>query len=92
LNIAEVSNAALNEIAEFPAFLVTHIQFDVVDENGCWSFYEYFYDNVNKPAYQKMVRTFYQTSTYDFIPYKKSELNGCYKKYNIKGSYKLKKR
>lgn len=89
LNVGEVSYFALVEITEFPAFVVTHMQFDLV-EDGCWSFYEYLYDNNNKPEYQKMVKNFYQTNTYKFEEYKKSELTNCYKKYKITGKYRLK--
>ncbi len=89
LNVGEVSYFALEEIAEFPAFVVTHIQFDVISE-GCWSFYDYLYDNKNKPEYQKMARSFYQTNTYKYEEFKKSELTDCYKKYKILGKYKWK--
>jgi hypothetical protein len=89
LNVGEVSYFALEEIAEFPAFVVTHMQFDVITD-GCWSFYDYLYDNKNKPEYQEMVRTFYQTNTYKYEEFKKSELTDCYKKYKISGRYKWK--
>lgn len=91
LNVGEVSYFALKELAEFPAFVVTHIQFDVLDVNGCWSFFDYLFDNKNKPEYQKMVRIFYQTNTYKFEEFKKSELKECYKNYKILGNYKWKK-
>lgn len=87
LNIGEVSYFALGEIADFPAAAVTHMQFDVFD-NGCWIFYEYFFDNKNKPKYQKLVETFYQTNQYTFEKFNKTELNDCYKKYKITGRYK----
>lgn len=90
LNVGEISYFALEELAEFPAFVVTHIQFDVVNEHGCWSFFDYLFDNKNKPEFQKMVRTFYQTNTYKFEEFEKSELNDCYKKYKILGKYKWK--
>lgn len=86
LNVGEVSYLALEEIADFPAFVVTHIQFDVISD-GCWSFTDYLYDNKNKPEYQKMVRTFYQPNSYVFKKYKKSELTDCYKMYGIEGEY-----
>lgn len=89
LNVGEVSYFALNEIAEFPAFLVTHMQFDVYDNEGCWSFYDYLYNNNYKPTYQAMVRTFYRTNKFKFIEFQKSELTDCYKKYKILGKYKL---
>lgn len=89
LNIGEVSYFALQEIAEFPTFIVTQIQFDVFS-GGCWSFYDYLYDNKNKPKYQKMVQAFYQTNKYRYEEFKKSEQTDCYKKYKIMGKYKLK--
>ncbi len=90
LNVGEVSYFLLEELAEFPAFVVTHIQFDVIDEHGCWNFFDYLFDNKNKPEYQKLVRTFYQTNTFIFEEFKKSELTDCYKKYKILGRYKWK--
>jgi len=91
LNVGEVSYFALQEIADFPEFVVTQIQFDFDDQNGCWNFYDYLYDNKNKPMYQKMVRTFYQTNEFVFVESSKSELTACYKKYGIVGKYKWKK-
>lgn len=87
LNVGEVSYFALQEIAEFPAFLVTQIQFDVV-VNNCWNFYDYFFDNKNKQAYQKMVRDFYdtyKTTKYVFVKYDEKELNKCHRFYKIEG-------
>ena len=51
----------------------------------------YLFDNKNKLEYQKMVRTFYETNTYKFEEFKKSELTDCYKKYKILGKYKWNK-
>ena len=51
LNIGEVSYFALEEIGDFPAFMVTQIQFDLMEMHngwGCWNFYEYLFDNRNK--------------------------------------------
>jgi hypothetical protein len=89
LNIGEASYFALQEIAEFPAFLVTNIQFDLI-ANGCWNFYEYLFDNRNKKDYQKMVSSFYYTNTnkYVFVKYKQKELNKCYRLYKIEGKLK----
>lgn len=53
LNVGEVSHFALLEIADFPAFVVTHIQFDV------GNFYKYLFANENKPGYQKNVLEWY---------------------------------
>lgn len=79
----------MEEIAEFPAFVVTHMQFDFISD-GCWSFYDYLYDNKNKPDYQKEIRAFYQKNTYKYEKFKKSELTKCYKNYGITGKYKWK--
>ena len=91
LNVGEVSYFALQEIAEFPAFLVTNIQFDLV-ANNCWNFYDYFFDNKNKPEYQKMMRDFYdtyKTSKYVFVKYDEKELKKCYKLYRIEGKLRF---
>ncbi len=90
LTVGELSYFALAEIADFPAFLVTHIQFDTFDEKGCWSFYGYLFNNRNKNEYQKMVRNFYNTNKYIYTKYKKQDLTDCRKKYGIEGKYKLK--
>lgn len=88
LNVGEVSYFALEEIAEFPAFTVTHIQFDLIKQDGCWSFYDYLFDNKNKYDYQKMWRNFYNTNKYVYVRFNKRELTTCRKKYNIEGKYK----
>lgn len=90
LNIGEVSYFALEEIAEFPAFVVTDIQFDLI-VNDCWNFYDYLFDNKNKKEYQKMVRDFYNTNKYTYTKFDKKELNSCRKQYKIEGKYTLNK-
>ena len=90
LNVAEVSYFALEELAEFPTFLVTQIQYDVYDENGCWSFFDDFFDNRTKKSYQKKVMEFYNYNNYVFVKFNYEELNECRKKYNIYGKLKLK--
>jgi hypothetical protein len=89
LNVGELSQYALEEIAEFPAFVVTHIQFCVIDENGCWSFYDYLYDNRNKPAYKTHVQKFYRENKYVWRKFKPEEMNECRRKYGITGKYYL---
>jgi hypothetical protein len=63
LNVGEVAHFALLQIASFPAFVVTKIQFDVIllDEAGrpCWNFYDFLFINANKPRYQNNVRDWY---------------------------------
>ena len=80
----------MDEIAEFPAFSVTHIQFDVID-NNCWNFYEYLFDNKNKKEFQQNVRSFYLSNTFEYEAYNQSELTECATKYAILGKYKLKR-
>jgi hypothetical protein len=87
LNTGEVCYFALEEIAEFPAYVVTHIEFDLITD-GCWNFYEYLYDNKYKQEYQNMVKSFYSNNTYQFEKYTPAELTDCYMKYNITGKYK----
>jgi hypothetical protein len=93
LNIGELSYFALEEIADFPAFVVTQIQFDVIEINDgwhCWSFYDYLFDNRNKPEYQEKVKTFYEKSQFEFIEYPDSVITNCMKENSIKGKYKWK--
>ena len=90
LNIGEVSYFALEELAEFPAFVVTQIQFDVIDEQGCWSFFDYLFDNKNKKAYQEKVRNFYNSNRFVFEKFDAKGLNDCRKKYQIEGNLKWK--
>ncbi|MBN8675833.1 MAG: hypothetical protein J0L56_17000 [Chitinophagales bacterium] len=89
LNVGEISYFALEEIAEFPAFIVTHKQFDLF-VNDCWSFYDYLFDYKNKREYQRMVRDFYNSNKYVYSKYNKHDLTDCRKKYKIEGKYKLK--
>jgi hypothetical protein len=89
LNVGEISYFALQEIAEFPAFLVTHIQFDLINDNGCWNFYDYLFKNSNKQEYQKMVRDFYTHNKYVYVKFDKRELNECRKHYQIYGKLKM---
>lgn len=95
LNIGELSYFALEEIGDFPAFVVTKMQFDVIstNENGwrCWSFYNYFFDNKNKAEYQAKVKSFYEESEFEFVEYPDSIITNCMEKYSINGKYKWKK-
>jgi hypothetical protein len=85
LNVAEVAYAALTHIMYMPMYVMTHIQFDVI-RDGCWSFYECFYNDINKIAFQKMVRDWYakEKKNYRLKRIPKSEFNDCYKKFKIK--------
>jgi hypothetical protein len=85
LNVGEVAHFALIQIAEFPAFMVTKIQFDVID-NDCWTFYdEYLFINANKPHYQKCVREWYEKEklNYRAKQISKKEQTQCQKKFKI---------
>jgi hypothetical protein len=90
LNVGEVCHFALEEIAEFPAFVVTHIKFDLFEEDGCWNFYEYLFDNRNKKAYRDLVRDFYSKNKFVYSKFHKKELKACHKQYGIEGKYRWK--
>lgn len=93
LNIGELSYFALEEIADFPAFVVTQIQFDVISiEDGwsCWSFYDYLFNDQNKKEYQTKVKSFYEKSEFEFVEYPDSLITECMKAYSIKGKLEWK--
>ena len=89
LNVGEVAQFALTQIADFPAFLVTKIQFDVIiiDETGegCWSFYDFLFINANKLRYQKDVKTWYDEEKlkYKVEKISKDKRTVCQKRYEI---------
>lgn len=85
LNVGEVAFFAVQQIAFFPAFAITHIQFDVIYSNGCWSFFEYFFNNSNKKSYQDLVRQWYDKNKTKFKTEKisKKRLTDCQKLYHI---------
>ncbi len=90
LNVGEVADFALKEIGYFPVFLVTQIQFDLIDSAGCWNFYGYLFDNLNKADYQKKVRNWYLRNKDKYkeerVPIE--ELNKCRSTYKIYTYYK----
>jgi len=92
LNVAEVAQCALTNIADFPASAVMHAQFDVIDDEGCWSFYEFFFMNSNKHRYQDSVRAWYsrERPKYKVVKVPKSELDECRLKYGIDTYYRWK--
>jgi hypothetical protein len=93
LNIGELSYFALEEIGDFPAFVVTQIQFDVISiQNGwsCWSFYDYLFNNKNKVEYQNKVKDFYGKSQFEFVKYQDSSITDCMRKHSITGRYEWK--
>lgn len=85
LNAGEVAYFALQQIAFFPAFVTTHIQFDVTYRNGCWSFFDYLFNNANKKDYQYLVRQWYDTNKAKFKAQKisKKQQTACQKKFHI---------
>jgi hypothetical protein len=87
LNVGEVSYFALEELAEFPAFLITQTQYDLI-ENDCWNFYTYLFNDKNKSEYQQKARNFYNAyrkTNYHFTKYTNEELTACRKLYKIEG-------
>jgi len=93
LNVGELAYFALVEIADFPAFMVTRIQFDVItiDESTgkyCWTFYDFLFLNRNKARYQKNMRDWYarEKKEYKKIVIPPRKRTGCQKKYGI-GTY-----
>ena len=85
LNVGEVAYFALQQIAFFPAFVITNIQFDVIYGNGCWSFFDYFFDNNNKNHYQSLVRLWYNSNKTKFKSLKipKNKMTACQKRFSI---------
>ena len=93
LNIGELSYFALEEIGDFPAFVVTQIQFDEIElKDGwyCWCFYDYLFDNRNKKEYQDKVKSFYEKSQFEYVEYPDTLITDCMKNYSITGKYKWK--
>jgi hypothetical protein len=88
LNVGEVAYFALQQIAFFPAYTITKIEFDVVYVNGCWSFFDYFFNNANKKNYKDLVRKWYFDNKFNFKEEKisKRRMTECQKVYNI-GKY-----
>lgn len=87
LNVGKLCCFALQEIVSFPAFAVTQIQFDVID-NGCWNFYDYLFNNNNKREYQQVVLNFYKNNHFVFTRFGKEDLDDCHQQYQITGKYK----
>lgn len=85
LNVGEVAYFALQQIADFPAFVITHIRFDVFYRNGCWSFFDYFFNNANKKHYQDLVNRWYSSNKTKFKTKKISRKNmtQCQRLYQI---------
>jgi hypothetical protein len=96
LNVGEVAHFALKQIADFPAFLVTKMQFDLIaidnTGEGCWSFYDFLFIDANKPRYQKDVRNWYANQHSKYKPKKisRKKQTACQKQYGIDRFYRWK--
>ena len=88
LNVGEVAHFALTQIAEFPVFL----QFDFFTDGGCWSFYEYLFNNANKAEYRKRVQEWYDQQKGKYKPKRisKKDRSACQKLYGIDTFYRWK--
>lgn len=91
LNVGEVAYFALEEIADFPALLVTNIQFDLI-KDGCWNFYGFLFINVNKPGLKESIKRWYtkEISKYKLESIPKGEQSACQKRFGIIARYKWK--
>lgn len=93
LNVGEIAQFALTQIADFPAFLITKMQFDaiIIDDTheGCWSFYDFLFINSNKPRYQINVRDWYDKEKSKYRKQKIPSLKQtvCQKQYGIDTYY-----
>lgn len=93
LNVGEIAQFALTQIATFPYFLITKIQFDYFycDETGqfCSSFDDYFFINTNKLRYQSKLKNWYAKQKAKYKPVKISveKQTECQKQYRINKYY-----
>lgn len=89
LTIGDISYSALNKIADFPAFLVTGIQFCVIDMNGCGSFSEYLYNDENKEHLQSKCRDFYNRVSFKTVKLDSIEITAGHLTYGLTEKLKL---
>ena len=92
LNVGEVAHFALTQIAEFPAFVVTKIKFDFSNDQGCWSFYDYLFNNAAKSEYKKSVQEWYDKQKGKYKPKRisKKDRSACQKLFGIDTFYRWK--
>lgn len=92
LNVGEVAYFALTEIADFPAFSVTHIQFDVFNIKRCWNFYDFLFNNANKRWYKTVVLSWYNKEKQNYKPERIALKNqsACQKVFGVTTYYKWK--
>ena len=93
LNVGEVAHFALTQIAEFPIYVITKIQFDVFTDRGCWTFYEYLFNNANKTEYRKSVQEWYDKQKGKYKPKRisKKDRSACQKLFGVNTYYHWKK-
>ena len=90
LTIGEVSYFALEEIAEFPAYLVAENFNENIDLTcGYSNILNYVFVNENKVKYQFLLRRFYLTHFFTYKEFKKDEMTPERTKFNITGKLKL---
>lgn len=95
LQVGELCYYALDLIAEFPAFLVTGIQFDIGEEiNGwdCWNFFtDYLFTDQGKADFQEKAKDFYlkNKEKYAFKRNENHAFQDCFRKFGIKGKLVL---
>jgi hypothetical protein len=90
LTIGEVSYFALEEIAEFPAYLVAENFSENIDLTcGYSNILNYVFVNENKVKYQFLLRRFYLTHFFTYEEFKKDEMKPARTKFNITGKLKL---
>lgn len=89
MNVGEIAHFTLTPLAEFPAFVVTKIQFDFFTDAGCWIFYEYLFNNANKAEYRKSVQEWYdkQKGKYKLKRISKKDQTGCQKLFGANTYY-----
>jgi hypothetical protein len=93
LDVGEVAYFALTQIADFPAYVVTKIQFDVITiikGEPCWSFYDWLFIDQNKMRYQTDVRNWYarEKPKYKMVKITKKKQTACQARYGIDRFYK----
>lgn len=94
LNVGEIAQFALSEIASFPPAAMGVGQFDffMIDEQGqsCWSFYDYLFNNSKKEKYKTIVQNWYnkEISNYKCIIIPEKERAQCQKQFGITKYYR----
>jgi hypothetical protein len=83
LNVGDIAWFALNQIG-VPVYVVIQMQFCIVGAGGCWSFYDYLFENANKISIRKKVTKWYAINRTRFRAKKISQRNACQLKYDIR--------